>query len=359
MCAAVLTAPRTEVGKSCRRRRLATLLNTVQAKSSDLTRSVPPSRDINRQTGYFGNHLSAEIQTMITNYRPRHLSPVIWKAVRDFVVASVVDRAPTTPRTTRTLLNATAQYVAWAWETAGWPLDETIFDSHNIERFLRTEMLRKDNYYRNRVRVELNRYVVAYGGESVPMPSFKRQGEHLRPYSAVELRAFRTAALGTPTPKARRRSLAILALGAGAGLYGREIADAQVGDIVDDGNIIRVHVAGSAPRVVPVRAEWVKTLRELTSNQEPADRVIGTAGKEADSARTRGLARYETTRTPNPRRLRTTWVAALLNDGVPLNVAHQLSGLRQLEFFARYIGAMAPVDPATVEDRIVGKGTRR
>ncbi|KQO97506.1 hypothetical protein ASF30_13830 [Leifsonia sp. Leaf264] len=257
------------------------------------------------------------------------------------------------------MLNATAQYVAWAWETAGWPLDETIFDSHNIERFLRTEMLRKDNYYRNRVRVELNRYVVAYGGQPVPMPSFSRQAEHLRPYSAVELRTFRTAALGIPTPKGRRRSLTILALAAGAGLYGREIADARVGDILDDGTIIRVHVAGNSPRLVPVRAEWVKTLRDLASNQDPADRVIGTAGNEADRARTRGLAKYETARTPSPQRLRTTWLAALLNDGVPLNVAHQLSGIRHLESFARYIGAMAPVDPATVEERIVGKGTRR
>jgi hypothetical protein len=74
------------------------------------------------------------------------------------------------------------------------------------------------------------------------------------PYTDRELESLRVAATAQPTPGKVRAARALLALGAGAGLDGRWVANVTADDVSERQGIVLVRVAEPAARVVPVLA---------------------------------------------------------------------------------------------------------
>jgi len=77
-----------------------------------------------------------------------------------------------------------------------------------------------------------------------------------KPYTAEEISAYLALADTQPTEGRRRRSVALVCLGAGAGLVGADLSAVRGPDVVARAGGVVVDVGGRHPRAVPVLARY-------------------------------------------------------------------------------------------------------
>ena len=184
------------------------------------------------------------------------------------------------------------------------------------------------------------------------------------PYSPAECAAFVRLARNQPTGPRRRELSAIVGLGLGAGLDGRDLRTLSPTDITDlpevqlpDGTVgLLVTVRGARPRQVPVRLEYVALVREAMALHAQQDRTDTTplVGLRPDrrNVTSSSLARAVTATSTGvdviPARLRSTWLVACLSADVPLRELLHAAGLRSARTLIDLLPYCPPPDPERV-----------
>jgi integrase len=197
------------------------------------------------------------------------------------------------------------------------------------------------------------------GGRPI-RPVQKATNTLVRPYSEREITEFRSSAARRSTPARRRNALALLSLGAGAGLRPFELAKALVSDVDIEPSGLFVRIRGSRPRTVPVHARWEKSLLSAVQDRS-GDEFIFTGyrykGRATDLFE-RFAAEEPDELTPLGTRLHSTWVTGQLRAAVPIDIVIHLAGLSNPSSLDRYFHLLDQPNPpriASFQNAITGR----
>ncbi|TFC18606.1 hypothetical protein E3O19_04355 [Cryobacterium algoritolerans] len=176
-------------------------------------------------------------------------------------------------------------------------------------------------------------------GPPVAPPELRPLGQSApsAPYSGQEIIALKSWAIAQSTAQRKWNAEALLSLGLGAGLAGREIINLTVADIRSDDCGVVVAVRGERPRQVPVLREWERALIVgmrpeggswlFHENRESANRNLITDFV----SRSTGKIQLQT------RRMHSTWIVQHLEAGTPLVPLMRAAGLASPEALVRFL----------------------
>ncbi len=246
-------------------------------------------------------------------------------------VAQYGQEPPEGVESCRDRLTALASYAVWAKER-GFELSRTpLLDVDRIEAFTESADLGKwaAANYRSRLRGLTAKFNPS--GTGVQAAKVLEHQAVKPPYSAREIAAIVRIASTQPSPTLGRQLRVCVGLGLGAGLDSVDLKPLRGRHLIDRGEGgIRVDVPGSRARTVWVRRSFETLVRgglegvtqgRLLLGEDAARRNV--AAKIFANAAIHGNApRFEQSR------MRTTWLATLLIDGVPLPVIMDAAGLR-------------------------------
>ncbi|CAB0852674.1 hypothetical protein FRC0337_01608 [Corynebacterium diphtheriae] len=285
---------------------------------------------------------------IVQDYRPRALSAARWQVVAPFVRPLALDHLVPTAVSAESLRNDTLA-LAWtatiAVEHLGAQLTvEDVLSPSTIEYAIGVSpWTTRVKGARRSTLVALGRALnpewpfgdtaVAYGYEAPDAPYTAEEHRQLVQWSY---------SLGTDYQRASARTY--LALGLGAGLRSKEMATLTRSDVTVDAAGVLVTARGyrgAGTREVPVRAEWEQVVgtqvRALpTSNSLVLFPQRAHATTESVAAILTRIGKPEHIRLDS-RRLRTTWVVALLQEFVPEAVVASAAGLASLQHFTSWL----------------------
>ncbi|MFZ0664176.1 MAG: hypothetical protein WAM97_00360 [Acidimicrobiales bacterium] len=148
-----------------------------------------------------------------------------------------------------------------------------------------------------------------------PLVALSRQRSSA-PYSQTEIAGYLALADAQPTEARRMKASALIALGAGAGMFGTDLRLLKGTDVKRSLGAVLVEVSGTHARIVPVRAEF--STRALQSAAWANDDfIIGGADPNRRNLTTPLLAsmsRGTDLERLNLSRLRSTWLVACARD---------------------------------------------
>jgi hypothetical protein len=183
----------------------------------------------------------------IAAWAPRSLSP---RAVQ-FVRVVVAGAAPGTPARAKALLFAAGKLACFG-EQVGLELEAgVLLHASVIERFIVVSERTISPATRRTLRTNLRYLARALEAHPQPVPVALARERAKAPYSDGEIAGYLALAAAQSTLARRMRSSALVCLGAGAGLVGRELRHITGTDVVRRSGGLLVVVGGSRARVVP------------------------------------------------------------------------------------------------------------
>jgi len=206
---------------------------------------------------------------------------------------------------------------------------EVVFDPDTVERFIASAGLgdRTAATYRSvlrRIGPKLTRRAPWQ-----PRPATVAHRQVAVPYTGVELSALRRDVDRQPTPARRGAGMALVALGAGAGLDGRWVTRVAPEDVTVDEGEVTVRIGDPSARVVPVLCEFADDVAELAVGDKF---LVG--GRSLSRNRASNLAASLELADGTPRlncgRLRSTWLVAHMEAGTSLHELVAIAGLKGL-----------------------------
>jgi hypothetical protein len=263
----------------------------------------------------------------VEGYTPEIVSEVLWESkLRDFVVPAVIELAPTgcDPRGSA---RALIRLVTWCLDQGIELNRELVLHPDNVERFV---LSLPGGSIRATCRGLLRRMGPAltrtapWGPRPTPIPASRRPPS----YSPTELELLRSAARAQPSPVRRKHAMAMIALGAGAGLDGRWAVGVRARDILAIGTGIAVRAGPPMPRTVPVLGAFEADLMELAAGD--GDRLLlgGRPGSWSRCAYIAGHFKAWPGVPPlSANRLRSTWLVWHLRAGTRLPEFLKAAGL--------------------------------
>lgn len=278
------------------------------------------------------------------HYHPQHAAPY-WAHLGEFVRRAVDDAGPRTAYSDRELFAAATPLTLWAWQSAAMPLErDVIFSLRTIERFIAVGLPQyRSDSGRNTIRSRLLRMSHVLTSTPVAPPVLRPLGrsDPSAPYSAKEIAILKSWAIAQSTAQRKWNAEALLSLGLGAGLAGREIINLTVDDIRSDDFGVVVAVHGERPRQVPVLREWERALVAgvrsdggggwlFRDNRISANRNLITDFVSRSTGKIQLQAR----------RMHSTWIVQHLEAGtalVPLMRAAGLESPEALDRFLRFV----------------------
>jgi integrase len=266
-----------------------------------------------------------------------------WSKLKPFVAETVTSLNLRTVGVARHYLASVAKFTYWAWQTHGVDLDASeVFRSDLVSIFNERVMGHLSDTYRAGTAQRLARLVAHTSGVA---PVREKRTSHIAPtYTETQLMHHRGSALSHTTASRRANAHLLLGLGAGAGLRTEEIAYARVGDISVDGPHATVTVGGKHPRMVPIRNRWVPALLVGLSDRGAHEWAF--TGYRLPEYPARVIHQFgidtPTVATPSVTQLRATWIVGLLNDGLPIDLILELSGLATVVSLDSFVRAMRP-----------------
>jgi integrase len=271
----------------------------------------------------FDPELPDHVWHVIIRYRPQ-LSTVQWEAVREFTIVNAVRMKPRTFETVRRLMTMSARFNAWVWTSMGTTLTvERVYTQNHVYRYLQERLPKHSKAHRWGLVRQLGTIAETLANVDVkPLPSLHRRASR-RPFTSAEVASMHSWAASLTTALKRQNALALLGLAGGAGLRPDEIIDMRIGDVdVADGRVF-VNVPGSRPRRVPVRHPWNRTLMRSVAGRTNLDEYIFRAYR-LEEYRPRAIQTFLTDHPARVRatvsRLRSTWIVAQIDNGLPLPV---------------------------------------
>jgi len=279
-------------------------------------------------------------------YTPAVVEPGVWALIGGFVREQVV-RLDVDDETIKRLARVLARLTAWAFR-AGFPLDiEQVLDPATVESFVSAVASGESTMTVAVWRSDLRRLGPALTTtapwERAPVPLTPQSGA--TPYTHREVCLIRGGvAAAAPTRRAHLARVAVT-LGLGVGLDGRWVGNVRGSDVVEVVDGLAVAVPAPHSRLVAVRTDFAEDLAALAADAG-SDPLVG-AGVGKNRV-TQALAATEIDQgriVIATRRLRATWLLALINRGVHLGVIVEAAGLGSPDALAAVLRHADPVDP--------------
>lgn len=281
-----------------------------------------------------------------------------WAIIGPFVSACVEASSSNVVYGKPELFTAASALTRWTWRTAGLPLDPAaVFDRDVIDRFVSSTTQYTTMASKSTMRSRLLRMSESLLAPGLVIETLRPLGASSpsSPYSRSEQAALRSWAASQPTPQKRKSAGALLGLGIGSGLSGKEIIQCKNSDVTSDLDGVVINVTGARPRRVPVIREWEENLR-VDEPISHGDRPLFRPGQSGDNpnlitdfvSRSRGKIALQA------RRMRSTWIVHHLNVGTPTLDLLSAAGVQTLESFDRFVQFADQREWDTVRSRLRG-----
>lgn len=171
------------------------------------------------------------------------------------------------------------------------------------------------------------------GTQAPPRPAPVAYRNVRSPYSAQQDAAIIRIALTQPSAKIRQKLCAVVALSRGAGVAAGELRDIRRKDVADLGKDGLTVTIGKSPdsRTVPVRRAYEELLRIGLNGVAPNGRILGRDGTHRNIASSivgNSQSLGEDSPVIDAARLRSTWIAELMMEPIPVAVLLHAAGLR-------------------------------
>ena len=326
--------------------------------SRQRTTNGSPERDVTAVEGPLLDVRSSDVERRIEAYTPRRVDPTLWtETLRPFVLPALRASEPVGIAAMERFARVLTLISVWCVEQ-GIPLDvERVLDPDTVERFCSKGL--KKSPSRGSYRATLRRLgrelttTAPWEPRPEPMPARKVAP----PYSPAELEALIRAARRQSTPKRRRAAVALILLGAGAGLDGRWARKVRGTDVERVDGIVVVRVGAPRAREVPVLREFEDELLRL--GHEVGDEYL-VGGHTTHRNRTNEIvAKFEDGH-DGPRlasnRLRSTWIVAHLTKGTRLPELLAAAGTLRIETFDTLLAYVPAMERRAARAALRGPG---
>jgi integrase len=277
----------------------------------------------------------------IARWRPRSVSV----EAAQFARAVVGEARPATPARARALLFAASRLAAFGEQIGLAPGAELLLRPAVIERLVVASERTLSPATRRSLRTNLRALARACGPRLAPAPVALPRERAKRPYGAAEIAGYLHLARAQPSEARRMRCLALVCLGAGAGIVAGELRVLRGSDVIARSGGLVVVVAGPRARAVPVLCRFHAPLQAaaqfagsgyLVGGQEPERKNVTDELCRALSADP-AVPRLE------PGRLRASWLcacAALIG----LRAFMQAAGIRCSQRLGDLVAELAEID---------------
>ncbi len=289
--------------------------------------------------------LAGELAAAVETWRPRKIAAARWVQVEGTTRLLIHAFRPPSRAWLSSQAGYLARFCVWVATRPERGRDEVLeavellSDPHLVERFLAEQMADQSGASRSTARSVLRRALqnlsTAPAPERIPHQPLKP------PYTPAECAAFVRLARNQPTTGRKRALGAVVALGLGAGLDGKEQGDITPECVIEvdlggEGVALGIQVPGPRERLVIVRKDYEDLLREvvelhrkerrrkdqpLYGNDPRRRNVTGPPLHHALTATGQGVE-------VDAARLRSTWLVACMSAPVPLGALLHPSGLR-------------------------------
>ncbi|TFB97660.1 hypothetical protein E3O35_18190 [Cryobacterium sp. MDB2-A-2] len=267
---------------------------------------------------------------IIVRYRPQ-ISPVQWEAVREFTISNAVQMRPRTFDAARRLMSMSARFGAWVWTTTGTQLTvERVYTQNNVSLYLHACLPKHSESHRWGFVRQVGTIADTLADAGIKrLPAPHLPGRRRSPFTVSDAATMHSWAASLTTDLKRQNAWALLGLAGGAGLRAHEIIETRISDIeVIDGRVF-VNVPGKCARRVPVMHLWNRTLmRSVQGRTNPDEYVF--RGYRWDEYRPRAIQSFLTEHPARVRatvsRLRSTWIVAQIDNGLPVPVLLAIAG---------------------------------
>ena len=288
------------------------------------------------------------IRMRIERYKPNAVSPAGWEVIRPFVTETLYAAKPQGRSAFEQDARMLSGIAAWSLDN-GVPLEvNRVLDPDNVERYVSQGLRHVPSRatYRSVLRRLGRQLTTTAPWEPRPEPIPRRKTAV--PYTEQEMRLLEQDARRQPTAAKRATALGFIALGAGAGLDGRRIADVRGTDIRTVGQIVLVDVNEPRARSVPVLDRYEDVALELAGRA--GDRFVlhdSTPHRNRVNKLASGLSHGPRHPRLEPRRLRSTWIVEHLRRGTRLPELLRAAGNTRIETFDDLLAFVAPLDELT------------
>jgi len=277
---------------------------------------------------------------MVESFRPE-LNTKAWAHIEVFVRAVVDEVEPRVAYTETALLSTLSRYVAWCIDSGAELKREHIFARRMIGYGVDHAFRSMSEASRGNMRSQLLRASEVLLDRSMDLPKLPPMtaADAAAPYIAPELVGFRNWARWQGTANGRQSAMAMIALGAGAGLTTRELAGVHPADITIDELGAIVCVRQGRPRAIPLLSAWNGMLDEALAHADATKPMFRT-GHETfyPNIVTNFVARSAGVQLkPQMQRLRATWLVTHLRNSTPLTALLPAAGITSFESLSRYI----------------------
>lgn len=281
------------------------------------------------------------VQRYVPRCGPRPIWASIEHDVRDFVLRSV-----TTLESAKTACSHAAAYACWVSGEGLSTSAADLADAETIERYIQVGMAGRGDRSRATRRAVLRRLASRVAPPTIPPPEAIRYRFIRPPYDADTVARYLTLASNQPTQGRRVRVLAILGLGLGAGLDGRDLPWITACSVSSTRDGLAVEVAGGPrPRTVIALERYAELIRTC-ARACPDGPLVGGERSGQRNLTSQALAKVISDGSLPPlvtSRLRSTWLTTHLELGTPLTVLLPAAGLttaRPLEDLLPHVRAV-------------------
>jgi len=252
---------------------------------------------------------------------------------------------PQTPHAAMNAMLAVSYFFRWAVDNKLSLELEDLFTPDVVEWYVSDHLARLSDMRAAQHRSMLRRIgpQVTRHALWTPRPEAFARRAIKAPYRATEVAGYLRIMEEQPTERAKRVFAVILYLSLGAGLRGPEAARVHAHHLTAHRDYVTVMVEGTSPRIVAVRREFARPLMQI-ARDNPEGPLVGKV-RENEKDVTSKLKKILDVPVHLPRlhpsRLRTTWMATVLNEDVRLGVFLESAGInvQSLRDLAPYLTA--------------------
>lgn len=298
--------------------------------------------------------------------RPETVPPTQWGRIAPVVRSLGFLAVAAGPYGPDAIMTRLARLVAWV-ETQGLPLEPSvILDQSTVERFIligcRGTAANSQRSCSSQLRRVSEAFLLDQLGQHPPI-RLKAAATPVAPYPPTEVAHWLIWAQSLPTPAQRRNACLLFCLGIGCGLAVEDLVHVQGRDIHAGPTgraLVKVH--GRRPRTVVCRYAYEELLLAKAADipadtyafrPDWQDRTSKHIASDWLAKHPRIIGRCDGA-VLQAQRLRTTWLADLLNAGIPLQVILRASGLATLHSLSRYLVFLHDVPEAEAFDLLRG-----
>lgn len=291
--------------------------------------------------------LAPAFRALVENYEPLDITADTWAAIRDVFMHVIHRGGIKGAESFKKHRVVIAGFLAWLHERHRSLDIPTAFTYQTIDAYYVDGLDGMETNTRNDYRSRLKNVARRVNpGLDTPIPVSKGRVSIRPGYNPAEEAAIQRVVTRQRRRETRRRACLVVGLGGGGGLDAIDIRNQQRLGIIDRGdNGIVVKVAGPKPRTVIIRREYEALVRIGIEGLKANDFVLKNNGPQSQNPVGRALddvEHFDDTPRIDVGRLRSTWLAWLMNRPVPVRVILQAAGLQS----ARTLSDLLPHLPA-------------